>query len=41
VPRPVWSSHEILKGERLAVIVHDGSEYRLQLTRGNKLILTK
>jgi hemin uptake protein HemP len=39
--RPVWSSDEILRGGRLAVILHEGCEYRLQLTRGNKLLLTK
>lgn len=40
-PRPVWSSDEILRGGRQAVILHEGSEYRLQVTRGNKLLLTK
>lgn len=36
-----WPSRVLLRGERLALIVHEGVEYRLQLTRQNKLLLTK
>ena len=36
-----WSVAELLKGGRIALIEHDGAEYRLQLTRQNKLLLTK
>lgn len=36
-----WSSRLLLGDGRLAVIVHEGAEYRLQLTRQNKLLLTK
>jgi hemin uptake protein HemP len=36
-----WSSRALLGDERWAVIVHEGVEYRLQLTRQNKLLLTK
>jgi hemin uptake protein HemP len=32
---------EILGGGREAVLVHDGTEYRLRLTSNGKLILTK
>ena len=32
---------EILDGGREAVLLHDGSEYRLRLTSNGKLILTK
>lgn len=35
------SSHVLLDGERELVIQHQGSEYRLRLTRNDKLILTK
>jgi hemin uptake protein HemP len=38
---PRWGSGDLLRGQRVAVIVHDGTEYRLQLTRQNKLLLTK
>jgi hemin uptake protein HemP len=31
----------LLKGEREIVIVHRGQEYRLRVTRAQKLILTK
>ena len=33
--------HEILDGGREAVLMHDGTEYRLRLTNNGKLILTK
>ncbi|HEY0302823.1 MAG TPA: hemin uptake protein HemP [Rhizomicrobium sp.] len=32
---------DLLKGEREAVILHDGQEYRLRITSNSKLILTK
>jgi hemin uptake protein HemP len=35
------SSRDILRGEREIVILHAGSEYRLRITRADKLILTK
>lgn len=35
------SATELLKGDRAILIELDGSEYRLQLTRSHKLILTK
>lgn len=38
---PRFASCELLRGHRLAVIVHEGAEYRLQLTRQNRLLLTK
>jgi hemin uptake protein HemP len=34
-------SEELLRGRRELQIVHDGSIYRLLLTRDNKLILQK
>ena len=34
-------SEQLLKGARELVILHDGCEYVLRLTRQNKLILTK
>ena len=32
---------DLLAGGREAVLVHDGTEYRLRLTSNGKLILTK
>lgn len=32
---------DLLEGQREAVIVHDGQEYRLRITSNDKLILTK
>ena len=32
---------QLLDGGREAVLVHDGTEYRLRLTSNGKLILTK
>lgn len=32
---------ELMSGGREAVLVHDGTEYRLRLTSNGKLILTK
>lgn len=34
-------SVSLLQGRQEIVIVHDGHEYRLRITRQNKLILTK
>lgn len=38
---PVIRSEDLFQACRELVIVHDGQEYRLRLTRQNKLILTK
>jgi len=35
------SSREILRGQREIVILHGAHEYRLRVTRADKLILTK
>ena len=35
------NSQELLSGAKKIVIVHDDSEYTLQVTRQNKLLLTK
>jgi hemin uptake protein HemP len=35
------SSRELFRGEREIVILHGGHEYRLRITRADKLILTK
>jgi hemin uptake protein HemP len=35
------SSREIFRGEREIVILHGDHEYRLRITRADKLILTK
>lgn len=40
-PPATVSSHELLGGHRQLIIRHDREEYRLLLTRSNKLILTK
>ncbi len=37
----VVSSSELMKGGRLLVIRHGDAAYRLQITQGGKLILTK
>ena len=34
-------SSEVFRGQREVVIVHHGTEYRLHITKANKLILTK
>jgi hemin uptake protein HemP len=39
-PAPL-SSIQLLRGERLVEIAHNGEIYRLQATRQGKLILTK
>lgn len=38
---PAWSSAQLLRGGREAVIAHQGALYRLRLTASGKLILTK
>ena len=40
-PVPRISSRELLRGRRELVIEHQGQEYRLILTRNDKLILNK
>lgn len=32
---------DLMAGAELVILLHDGQEYRLRLTRANKLILTK
>ena len=39
--RAPLSSEQLLRGERMVEIVHNGEVYRLQATRLGKLILTK
>lgn len=39
-PKRIVSSELLLGGRRELVIVHNGREYRLQLTQNGKLILT-
>jgi hemin uptake protein HemP len=39
-PRAVTSA-DLLQGGRKLLILHDGETYTLQLTRQNKLLLTK
>ena len=39
-PAPIPSS-ELLRGQRVIEIDHEGQRYRLQATRQGKLILTK
>jgi hemin uptake protein HemP len=40
-PPPVVTSAELMRGGRRLLIAHDGEVYTLQLTRQNKLLLTK
>ena len=40
-PLPRVPVTELMGGGREAVLVHDGTEYRLRLTSNGKLILTK
>ncbi len=35
------SSTEVFRGRREVVIIHHGQEYRLHITKADKLILTK
>lgn len=39
--KPRWNISDLLKGQTEAIILHAGGEYRLRLTKNNKLILTK
>jgi hemin uptake protein HemP len=39
--RKVVSSEQLMAGAREIAIRHEGQEYRLQVTRNGKLILTK
>lgn len=39
-PRRIAVS-DLLAGSEVVILVHNGQEYRLRLTRANKLILTK
>ena len=41
VVRKVISSEQLMGGAREIAIRHEGQEYRLQITRNGKLILTK
>ena len=34
-------SSEVFRGQRKVVIIHHGTEYRLLITKADKLILTK
>ncbi|GAB3761315.1 hypothetical protein GCM10028796_11360 [Ramlibacter monticola] len=38
---PLLTSAQLLRGQRLVEIAHNGEIYRLQATRQGKLILTK
>ncbi|GHD58700.1 hemin uptake protein HemP [Jeongeupia chitinilytica] len=38
---PVFSSNQLLQGQRAVVIEHNGERYTLRETRQGKLILTK
>ena len=38
---PRISASQLFQGHRYVVIVHSGQEYRLQITKAGKLILTK
>lgn len=40
-PVPVLPSAELLRGQKVVAIHHNGSFYRLHATRQGKLILTK
>ncbi len=37
----ILRSEDIFEKERLVIIVHGGAQYRLQITKAGKLILTK
>ncbi len=39
--RRTYQSAALFRGEREVVIVHRGQEYRLRITKADKLILTK
>lgn len=36
-----WNSDELFSGQRELIIQHQGEQYRLRITRQEKLILTK
>jgi hemin uptake protein HemP len=38
---PAITSHELFRGARELIIIHQQEEYRLRITRQGKLILTK
>lgn len=41
-PRPrAITNHELFRGARELIIIHQNEEYRLRITRQGKLILTK
>ena len=40
IPRQVQSP-SLFRGQREIVILHRGTQYRLRITKGDKLILTK
>jgi hemin uptake protein HemP len=40
-PPPVVDARQIFAGRREVLIQHDGVQYRLRITRRNKLILQK
>lgn len=40
-PSPALSSQALFQGTLEVLIRHDGQDYRLRITRQNKLILTK
>ncbi len=41
LPSPVLRAEELFRGRREVYIEHDGKQYRLRITRRNKLILQK
>jgi hemin uptake protein HemP len=41
IERPVWRSEQLFGSCKEIVIVHDMQEYRLRITKSNKLILNK
>jgi len=41
LPLSRLDTHSLFEGRREVVIVHNGEEYRLRITRQDKLILTK
>jgi hemin uptake protein HemP len=41
MPVPRIAIGDLLAGGREAILLHDGTEYRLRLTSNGKLILTK
>ena len=41
IPPPRIASTDLFRGRREVVITHQGTEYRLHITKADKLILTK